>query len=183
MEQSRELGNIPLFIGSFDFLAPPLGMWDLSSPTRNQTILPTSGAQSLNHWMAWEVPGSFQFSPVPQSCPTLCDPMNCSMPGFPVHHQLLKLAQTHVHQTGDVIQPYHPLSSPPPMRTPWTVWVILFLRKTKKKQSNKERKMLSVYFPETAGYPVRKNSDHQHLPPHTLYKGYMKMTHWPKHKS
>ena len=46
------------------------------------------------------------------------DPMDCSTPGFPVHYQLLKLAQTHVHQTGDVIQPYHPLSSPPPMRTP-----------------------------------------------------------------
>ena len=114
MEQSRELGNIPLFIGSFDFLAPPLGMWDLSSPTRNQTILPTSGAQSLNHWMAWEVPGSFQFSPVPQSCPTLCDPMNCSMPGFPVHHQLLELTQNHVHWVGNAIQPSHPLSSPSP---------------------------------------------------------------------
>ena len=58
-------------------MATPLGMWDLSSPTRNKTILPTSGAQSLIHWMAWEVPGSFQFSPVPQSCPTLCNPMDC----------------------------------------------------------------------------------------------------------
>ena len=51
------------------------------------------------------------FSSVAQSCPTLCDPMDCSMPGFPVYHQLLELAQTHVHQVGDAIQPSHPLSS------------------------------------------------------------------------
>ena len=51
-------------------------------------------------------------SSVAQSCPTLCDPMDCSMPGFPVHPQLLKLAQTHVHQVGDASQPSHPLSSP-----------------------------------------------------------------------
>ena len=55
-----------------------------------------------------------QFSSVPQSCPTLCDPMACSTPGFPVHHQLPKLAQTHVHQVSDAIQPSHPLSSSSP---------------------------------------------------------------------
>ena len=49
---------------------------------------------------------------VAQSCPTLCDPLECSMPGFPVHHQLLELAQTHVHQVGDAIQPSHLLLSP-----------------------------------------------------------------------
>ena len=49
-----------------------------------------------------------------QSCRTLCDPMDCSMPGFPVHHQLLKLAQTHVHRVGDAIQPSHLLSPPSP---------------------------------------------------------------------
>ena len=47
-----------------------------------------------------------------QSCPTLCDPMDCSTPGFPVHHQLLELAQTHIHRVGDAIQPSRPLSSP-----------------------------------------------------------------------
>ena len=57
---------------------------------------------------------SFQFSSVAQSCPTLCDPMNCSMPGLPVHHQLLEFTQTHVHRVGDAIQPSHPLSSPSP---------------------------------------------------------------------
>ena len=55
-----------------------------------------------------------QFSSVAQSCSTLCDPMDCSMPGFPVHHQLLELAQTHVHLVGDAIQPSHPLSPSSP---------------------------------------------------------------------
>ena len=55
-----------------------------------------------------------QFSSVAQSCLTFCDPMDCSTPGFPVHHQLLELGQTHVHQVGDDIQPSHPLSSPFP---------------------------------------------------------------------
>ena len=55
-----------------------------------------------------------QFSSVAQSCLTLCNPMDCSMPGFPIHHQLLKLAQTHVHQVGDAIQPSHSLLSPSP---------------------------------------------------------------------
>ena len=50
-------------------------------------------------------------SSVTQSCPTLCDPMDCSTPGFPVHHQLLELAQTHVHWVSDAIQPFHPLLS------------------------------------------------------------------------
>ena len=53
-----------------------------------------------------------QGSSVTQSCPTLCDSMDRSTPGFPVHHQLLELAQTHVHGAGDAIQPSHLLSSP-----------------------------------------------------------------------
>ena len=55
-----------------------------------------------------------QFSSVTQSCPTLCDPMNRSTPGLPVHHQLPEFTQTHVHWVGDAIQPSHPLSSPSP---------------------------------------------------------------------
>ena len=58
--------------------------------------------------------GSVQFSSVTQSCPTLCDPMNCSTPGLPVHHQLLEFTQTHVHWVGDAIQPSHPLLFPSP---------------------------------------------------------------------
>ena len=55
-----------------------------------------------------------QFSSVAQSCPTLCDPMNRSMPGLPVHHQLPEFTQTHVHRVSDVIHLSHPLSSPSP---------------------------------------------------------------------
>ena len=58
---------------------------------------------------------SVQFSSVAQSCPTLCDPMNRSTPGLPVHHQLPEFTQTHVHRDGDAIQPSHPLLSPSPL--------------------------------------------------------------------
>ena len=59
-------------------------------------------------WLYW------YFSAVAQSCPTLCDPVNRSTPGLPVHHQLLEFTQTHVHWAGDAIQPPHPLPSPSP---------------------------------------------------------------------
>ena len=58
--------------------------------------------------------GLSQFSSVTQSCLTLCNPMDCSMPVFPAHHQLPELAQTHVLRVGDAIQPSHPLLSPSP---------------------------------------------------------------------
>ena len=64
------------------------------------------GSQFFHH--------SVQVSSVAQLCPTLCDPMKSSMPGLPVHHQLLESTQTHVHRVGDAIQPSHPLSSPSP---------------------------------------------------------------------
>jgi len=57
----------------------------------------------------------YQITSVAQSCPTLCDPMNCSMPGLPVHHQLPEFTQTHVHRVSDAIQLSHPLSSPSPL--------------------------------------------------------------------
>ena len=57
---------------------------------------------------------SDQIRSVAQSCPTLCDPMNRSTPGLPVHQQLLEFTHTHVHQVSDAIQPSHPLSSPSP---------------------------------------------------------------------
>ena len=66
-------------------------------------ILPTSNVFS-----------SVQFSSVAQSCLTLCNPMNHSMPGLPVHHEPLEFTQTHVHWVGDTIQPSHPLLSPSP---------------------------------------------------------------------
>ena len=62
------------------------------------------------HWLHF----ASQFSSVAHLCPTLCDPMDCSTPGFPVHQQIPELAQTHVHRVGDAIQPSHPLLSPSP---------------------------------------------------------------------
>ena len=61
---------------------------------------------------------SVQFSSVPQSCPTLCDPTNRSTPGLPVHQQLPEFTQTHVHWVSDAIQPSHPLLSPSPAHNP-----------------------------------------------------------------
>ena len=91
-------------------------------------IFPTQGSKPsvllLLHWQVGSLPLlppwksllilSVQFSSVSQSCPTLCDPMDCSTPGIPVHHQLPELTQTYVHRAGDAIQPSHPLSSPSP---------------------------------------------------------------------
>ena len=67
---------------------------------------------------------SVQFSSVTQSCPALCDPMHCSTPGLPVHHQLPEFTQTHIHPVSDAIQPSHPLSSPsPPAPNPSSIRV------------------------------------------------------------
>ena len=61
---------------------------------------------------------------VAQSCPTLCDPMNCSTPDLPVHHQLLEFTQTQVHRVSNAIEPSHPLSSPsPPAPNPSSIRV------------------------------------------------------------
>ena len=68
---------------------------------------PSTPTQSSLLW-------NLQFSSVTQSCPTLCNPMDCSTPGLPVHHQLLEFIQTHVHWVSDAIQPSNPLSSPSP---------------------------------------------------------------------
>ena len=68
---------------------------------------------------------SVQFSSVAQSCPTLCDPINHSTPGLPVHHQLPEFTQTHIHRVSDAIQPSHPLSSPSP-RAPISPSIRLF---------------------------------------------------------
>ena len=62
----------------------------------------------------WILYYSVQFSPITQSCLTLCEPVDCSMPGLPVHHQFLEFTQTRVHWVSDAIQPSQPLSSPSP---------------------------------------------------------------------
>ena len=82
--------------------------------------------QSLSHTHCMECVyhTQVQFSSVAQSCPTLCDPMNHSTPGLPVHQQLLKFTQTQVHRVSDAIQPSHPLSSPvPPAPNPPSIRV------------------------------------------------------------
>ena len=65
---------------------------------------------ALSFWVSL-FPGTRGYN---KSCLTLCDPVECSMPGLPVHHQLLELTQTHVHLVSDAIQPFHPLPSPSP---------------------------------------------------------------------
>ena len=69
--------------------------------------------QILYHMATGDAVNS-QFSSVALSCPSLCNPIDCSTSGFPVHHQLPELTQTHIHWVSDAIQPSHPLSSPSP---------------------------------------------------------------------
>ena len=87
--------------------------------TNNLVTIITRLLSGLDKIMWIPVKGSIQFSSVTQSCPTLCDPMNSSTPGLPVHHQLPEFTQTHVHRVSDGIQPSHPLSSlSPPAPNP-----------------------------------------------------------------
>ena len=91
---------------------PPQNLFS-QNPEINVSKVPTT--LSTNELGYVILHGEFTlFSSVTQSCPTLCEPMDCSTPGFPVHHQLRELAQTHVPQIGDAIQPSHPLSSSSP---------------------------------------------------------------------
>ena len=84
----------------------------LAQPVPCTPVIPKSRDKLLLFW--GPTSASFQFRWVAQSCPTLCDPMNHSTPGLPVHHQLLEFTWTHVHWVGDAIQPSHPLSSSSP---------------------------------------------------------------------
>ena len=71
-------------------------------------------AKAANLWMFLKNSKFSWFSSVAQSCPILCNPMNRSTSGLPVHHQLPEFTQTHIHRVSDAIQPSHPLSSPSP---------------------------------------------------------------------
>ena len=92
--------------------------WQASSlplaPLCSRTLAPQRVKPPTHLLYVTERVNFSSFSSVTQSCPTLCRPMDCSTPAFPVHHQLPELAQTHVHRVGDAIQPPHPLSSPSP---------------------------------------------------------------------
>ena len=79
----------------------------------NKPTYPALQVDSL-HWAQGKIYIYIYIRSVTQSCPTLCDPMNHSTPGLPVHHQLLEFTQTHVHRVSDAIQPSLPLSSPSP---------------------------------------------------------------------
>ena len=96
--------KITLGLGSFHSMKPPAK----SLLENNQWV------GSMRRWGNQTLVFVSQFSSVAQSCPTLRDPMNCSRPGLPVHHQLPEFTQTHVHRVGDAVQPSHPLSSPSP---------------------------------------------------------------------
>ena len=86
----------------------------ITMTTVNFRIFFLSQKETSNpHWSQHLPLSLASFSSVAQSCPTLCDPMDCSTPGFPVYHQVQELTQTHDHRVSDVIQPSHPLSSPP----------------------------------------------------------------------
>ena len=82
-------------------------MTDLNSILKSRDIIFANKGPSSQF-------SSVQFSSVSQSCPTLCNPMNRSTPGLPVHHQFPEFTRTHVHQVSDAIQPAHPRSSPSP---------------------------------------------------------------------
>ena len=86
--------------------SPPTITWLLSNSLDYATFFMTKLLKNYQYlWLILSV----QFSSVAQSCPTLCSPMDCSTPGFPVRHQLPELVQTHVRGVGDAIQPYHPV--------------------------------------------------------------------------
>ena len=101
------VGVIPLFHMKMVAWLP---QWARLRLDANSVSFPSpSSSTSEPYFFFW-----VQFGSITQSCLTLYNPMDCSTPGFPVHHQLPELAQTHVHQVGDAIQPSHPLSSPSP---------------------------------------------------------------------
>ena len=102
----KELYNQDNHDGVITLLEPDILEYEVKWALRRFTANKASGGDAIC--------SSVQFSSVPQSCPTLCNPMNRSTPGLPVHHQLPEFTQTHDHQVNDAIQPSHPLSSPSP---------------------------------------------------------------------
>ena len=120
----------PVLAGGFFTTEPPFGdnLFNSSEPQSlnfKKGWFPTSQSRCKDQKRpsVWKWPtepiSSVQFSSVAQSCPALCDPMNRSTPGLPVHHQLPEFTQTHVHRVSDAIQPSHPLLSPlPPASNP-----------------------------------------------------------------
>ena len=117
----------------YDPAIPLLGIYPEETRVEKDTCIPLFTAALFTIARTWKQPRcpltdewikklryiytmgySVQFSSVTRSCPTLCDSMNRSMPGLPVHHHLLEFTQIHAHRVSDAIQPSHPLSSPSP---------------------------------------------------------------------
>ena len=103
------------------FYLPPCCYLECGCNSRSDNVHPSQDSFEVgNHMLEMAKQKQSQFSAIlvlnsgAQSCPTLCDPMDCSTPGLPVHHQVPEIAQAHVHWVGDAIQPSHPLSSPSP---------------------------------------------------------------------
>ena len=96
-----------------DSLEKTLMLGKIEGKRRKQQRI-NSWMATLTQWIVLDKGAIYISSSLTQSCLTLCDPIDCNMPGFPVHQQLPELTQTHVHWVGDTIQPFHPLSSPSP---------------------------------------------------------------------
>ena len=110
------IGSIYIF-GFFDHVAcgisaPQPGIETIHSTLEGEVLTTGPPGKSPSVLLKKKKDHIIQFSSVAQSCPALCDPMDRSTPGLPVHHQLPESTQTHVHWVGDAIQPSHPLSSP-----------------------------------------------------------------------
>ena len=102
----------PLCISPFFFVFVKILTHELSFTYKTKFLLPFD--TNPEGTLVFQLVFFNQFSSVAQSYPTLCDPMNHSIPGLHVHHQLPEFTQTHIHRVGDAIQPFHPLSSPSP---------------------------------------------------------------------
>ena len=120
IKPAKPKGNQPwIFIGETDWnwnwcwnqSTNSLATW-CEEPTNWNRIRLSDWITTITRPLQFVCVSSVQFSSVAKSCPSLCNPMNRSMPGLPVHHQLPESTQTHVHRVNDVIQPSHPLSSP-----------------------------------------------------------------------
>ena len=118
---SREVPQLYSFACGYPVVPAPLTEKILLPPLNGLGTLMLFNGYSTKHSIMWKYLTLFiwslyiwtvQFSSVTQLCPNLCDLVNRSTPGLPVHHQLLESTQTHVHRVGDAIQPSHPLSSP-----------------------------------------------------------------------
>ena len=130
--ESSEVSFLPV-VGGWDpgwsccpehlWVALPWGLYFLVIEWWAQTVsIPKDQGPSrslllsmISLWKLDSITCTVLCSSVTQSCPTLCDPKNHSMPGLPVHHQLPEFTQTHLHRVSDAIQPSHPLSSPSPL--------------------------------------------------------------------